>query len=199
MRRFCGMVKGIMVLSLPHTLQALLFASGEAMAKKQVLKLLEIPEDMLAAAVSDLSRQLAGTGLTLMETATELELRTAPDAAPVVEKLRQSELARDLGKAGLETLAVILYQDGATRGEIDWVRGVNSTAALRSLLMRGLVERSTDAADKRRVRYTATLDALAHLGLSRREELPNYAALAGQLSEHQAANPELAAASEPAA
>ena len=187
-----------MALSLPHTLQALLFAAGEPMPKKRVLSLLEIPADMLDAAVAELSEHLSNTGLALIEANDELELRTNPDASAIVEKLRQSELSRDLGKAGLEALAIILYQDGATRGDVDWVRGVNSTAAIRSLLMRGLVERSTDTADKRRARYTATVDALAHLGISRKEELPNYAEVKAALTSRHAANveaePELPAA-----
>ncbi|MES2225352.1 MAG: SMC-Scp complex subunit ScpB [Patescibacteria group bacterium] len=179
-----------MALSLPHTLQALLFASGEAMPKKQILTLLEIPEDMLAAAIHELAGELEGTGLALIETSMELELRTSPAAAGVVDKLRKNELSRDLGKAGLESLAIILYQNGATRSEVDYVRGVNSTAALRSLLMRGLVERSIDATDRRRARYTASVDALAHLGLSRMQDLPNFTELAGTLAAHQAANEE---------
>jgi len=181
-----------MALSLPHTLQALLFAAGEPMPKKRVLALLEIPAEMLDAAVADLRDELSATGLSLIEANDELELRTSPDASAVVEKLRQSELSRDLGKAGLEALAIILYQDGATRGDVDWVRGVNSTAAIRSLLMRGLVERSTDMTDKRRARYTATVDALAHLGISRKEDLPNYAELKGALANRQDANAEAA-------
>ena len=72
----------------------------------------------------------------------------------------------------METFAVIAYQDGATRGEVDWVRGVNSSASLRTLLMRGLIEGREDEADKRRVRYSVTTEALAHLGVTRAEELP---------------------------
>jgi segregation and condensation protein B len=194
--------EGYMALSLPYTLQALLFAAGEPLPKKRVLALLEIPAEMLDAAVADLRQQLSGTGLMLIEANDELELRTSPEASAVVEKLRQSELSRDLGKAGLEALAIILYQDGATRGEVDWVRGVNSTAAIRSLLMRGLVERSTDATDKRRARYTATVDALAHLGISRKEDLPHYGDLTTALTTRQAANAEAAdavASADPAA
>ncbi|MEO6536784.1 MAG: SMC-Scp complex subunit ScpB [Candidatus Paceibacterota bacterium] len=176
-----------MALSLPHTLQALLFASGEALPKKRVLSLLEIPEEMLEAAVTELQDELQGTGLSLVITDNEFELRTSPDASLVVEKLRQSELSRDLGKAGLETLAIVLYQNGATRGEVDFVRGVNSTAALRSLLLRGLVERSADESDKRRARYTVTIDALAHLGISKREDLPGFSELSGTLGAHHAA------------
>jgi segregation and condensation protein B len=105
----------------------------------------------------------------------------------VIKQLRESELARDLGKASLETLAIILYKGGATRSDIDWIRGVNSTAAIRSLLMRGLVERGEDVSDKRRARYTASVDALAHLGVSRREDLPRYAELTGTLSRAEEA------------
>jgi segregation and condensation protein B len=78
----------------------------------------------------------------------------------------------------LETLAVIAYQTGATRGEVDWVRGVNSSTSLRTLLMRGLIEGREDERDKRRTRYSLTTEALAHLGLARIENLPRYDELA---------------------
>ena len=75
--------------------------------------------------------------------------------------------SRDFGKASMETLAAIAYKSGSTRGEIDWVRGVNSSASLHTLLMRGLIEGREDEHDKRRIRYSLTTEALAHLGLSR--------------------------------
>src|SRR3989344_3231898 len=96
----------------------------------------------------------------------------APEASALVKKLRESELSRDLGKASMETLAVVAYHEGATRGEIDWVRGVNSSTSLRTLLMRGLIEGREDERDKRRVRYALTTEALAHLGIPRAQELP---------------------------
>ncbi len=182
-----------MVLSLPHTLEALLFAAGDALPKKRILAMLSIPEEMLAAAVQELSEELSGTGLALIQTDSELELRTSAEAAPIAEEFRKGELSRDLGKAGLETLAIILYQEGATRSEVDWIRGVNSTAALRSLLLRGLIERQADTEDKRRVRYTPTVEAYAHLGVSGFAELPNVEALRAQLSEHAAAGEKEAA------
>ncbi|MDB4991980.1 MAG: scpB [Parcubacteria group bacterium] len=173
-----------MALSLPHTLEALLFAAGEAMPKKRIATLLSISPEMLDAAGVELKEELANRGIALIETKDEFELRTSPDAAVIVEAFRKGELSRDLGKAGLEALAIILYQSGATRSEIDWIRGVNSTAAIRSLLLRGLIERETDSEDKRRVRYTPSIDAYAHLGIRGPEELPNAEALRGMLSQH---------------
>lgn len=185
-----------MALSLPHTLQALLFAAGEALPKKRILTMLSIHEDMLSAAVKELKHELENTGLGVIETETELELRTSAEAAPVVEEYRKGELSRDLGKAGLEALAIILYQQGATRSEIDWIRGVNSTTAIRSLLLRGLIEREADTEDKRRMRYTPSIDAYAFLGVSGFEELPNAQALKAALATHTATQ---ATAAEPSA
>lgn len=178
-----------MTLSLPATIEAVLFVSGEPTEKKRLCSLLGIPDDMLSAGLTELRNILREHGLALVETDTQVELRTHPDAAPVIKQLRESELSRDLGKASLETLAIILYQNGATRSDIDWVRGVNSTAAIRSLLMRGLIEKGEDRADRRRARYTATVDALAHLGVTSKEELPHYGELAGTLSAAREAQP----------
>jgi len=161
----------------PAALEALLFASGEPLAKKRLAGILGISEKELATAAEGLREQLAGRGLVLVETEDALELRTGPEASDLVKKLRESELSRDLGKAGLEALAVILYRDGATRSEIDWIRGVNSSQTVRSLLLRGLIDRTEDASDKRRFRYRATTDALSHLGVAHAKDLPRYAEL----------------------
>lgn len=163
-----------MALQSPALLEALLFASGEALLKERILTHLDISRKELDEAVGVLTTALQGHGLTLVETDTELELRTTPEASSMVSAFRESELSRDIGKASLETLAIILYTNGATRSEIDYIRGVNSSAALRSLLLRALIEKTEDTTDKRRVRYQATVEALAHLGVSRKEDLPRY-------------------------
>lgn len=172
-----------MALTPPATLEALLFAAGEPLSKKRIKSMLGISTEMLSAAIAELKKSLTDRGLSLIETGDELELRTSPEAAPVVEAYRKGELSRDLGRASLEVLAIILYQNGATRSEIDWIRGVNSTAAIRSLLMRGLVERETDQEDRRRLRYTPSVDAYAHLGVGSFEELPNAEALRTLLTQ----------------
>ncbi|MFZ2167858.1 MAG: SMC-Scp complex subunit ScpB [Minisyncoccia bacterium] len=161
----------------PAALHALLFASGEPVEKKQLAQLLELKDEEFAVVLKTLSESLTGSGVAVVETNTEVELRTAPEASVIVKKLRENELARDLGKGSLETLAVIAYRSGVSRGEIDWVRGVNSSASLRTLLMRGLIEGREDEADKRRLRYTLTTEALAHLGVKSANDLPRAAEL----------------------
>lgn len=162
------------MLTPPQALETLLFTSGGPLKKKKAIALLGITESELTLTLEALSKQLEGRGLSVIEIEEEIELRTNANAADIVKKSRESEFSHDLGKASLETLAIIAYQNGVTRGEIDWVRGVNSSASLRTLLLRGLIEGQTDKADKRRMRYSLTTEALAHLGLKKTEELPRY-------------------------
>ena len=180
-----------MAISHSAALEAILFAAGEPLSKKRLATLLNVSANELRSAALELRESLAsGRGLALIEAGEEIELRTSPDASDVVQKLRESELSRDLGKAGLETLAIILYKNGATRSEIDWVRGVNSATALRSLTLRGLVDRTEDSEDRRRIRYSPTVDALAHLGVSSVRDLPRYEEFTSSLKEsevHEAA------------
>lgn len=166
------------MLTPPAALEAILFAAGEPVEKKRLAQMLEISVADLSLATVALEESLASRGLAIIEAGEELEMRTHPEAAELVKKLWESERGHDLGKAGLETLAVIAYQEGATRGDIDWVRGVNSSASVRTLLLRGLVERQEDPKDKRRVRYALATEALAHLGIKRATDLPRHTELA---------------------
>jgi len=176
------------MLTPPAALEAVLFASGEPLEKKYLAALLGITESNLARVIVALMEQLKERGVALIETTDEVELRTSAEAADFVRKLREGELSRDLGKASLETLAIIAYHsgsrtgkdDGVTRGDIDWVRGVNSSTSVRTLLMRGLIEGREDLKDKRRVRYFLTTETLAHLGITRVQELPRFAELAAE-------------------
>ncbi len=173
------------MLTPPAQLEAILFAAGEALSKKRLASVIGITPQTLQQAIDALRSELSNRGLSIVETETDVELRTNAAASELVKKLRENELSRDLGKAGLETLALILYRKGATRHEIDWVRGVNSSQTIRSLLLRGLIEKTENPEDARRPRYQATVDALSHLGVSRREELPDYEELSALLSDKE--------------
>jgi segregation and condensation protein B len=101
-------------------------------------------------------------------------LGTSKELSPLIEKLTKDELTRDLGKAGLETLSIVLYQGPLARADIDYIRGVNSQFILRALLIRGLVERIDNPKDARSYLYKPTLDLLSHLGVSKIADLPEY-------------------------
>lgn len=89
--------------------------------------------------------------------------------------MRKEELSKDLSKASLETITIILYKNGATRSEIDYIRGVNSSFILRNLAIRGLVEKVPSPDDSRKITYRPTFDLLSYMGVTRIEEIKEFA------------------------
>ena len=167
-------------MSVEAYLAALLFFRGTAIKKTAVLKFLDVDENALALGILELRNRLEGGGLSLIETDTEVQLVTAPEVASFVEALQKEELKKDIGKAGAETLAIILYRGPVSRAEIDTIRGVNSSSMLRNLMVRGLIERSQDRSGGG-YRFTASTELLAHLGVAHKEDLPEYSTVMDQL------------------
>jgi len=163
-------------------IEAVLFARGEPVAIKELAKLFEVPEAEIKRNTTILGEELSNRGLTLLRTDTDVELRTAKEASEIIEKMQKEELSGGIGKAGIETLSILFYKGASTRADIEYIRGVNAGAALRTLLMRGLVSRITNPKDARSYVYKPTTEALAHLGVGSREELPNYEELSRELA-----------------
>ncbi len=169
-------------MNLESKLEALLFWKGEPMSKKKIAAALECTANDLEKALSDLEQSLAQRGLRVMHNGDELEMRTAPETSSLIEKLTKEELMRDLGKAGLETLAIILYKSPVKRSDIDYIRGVNSSFILRNLLIRGLIERvSEKEGTGRGYSYKPSIDLLAHLGIAKIDDLPEYSKVKEEL------------------
>ncbi len=125
-----------------------------------------------------------------MRSETEVALVIGKDASDAVREARKRELGEEIGDAGLEVLAIILYRGPSTRAKIDYIRGVNTASTIRALLARGLLERAGNPLDGREYEYRATTELLAHLGVSEGKELPEYAAMSGELAtfEQQQSN-----------
>lgn len=134
--------------------------------------MLESKSDDVREAVSNLTEFYKNRGLVIVSDKEFVSFGTHPDNSPLVENIQKEELSRELGRAGLETLAIVLYKGPISRREIDHIRGVNSSFILRALLIRGLVER-VDGTD-RSYTYKATLKLLEYLGITRQEDLPEY-------------------------
>lgn len=170
-------------MQLEQKLEAILFYKNEPVSVKELSKILDCDEKRVQEAANKLEQSLTGRGITIIQTDTELALATSKESEFLIEKIAKDELSRDIGKAGLETLAIILYTGGVSRREIDYIRGVNSTFILRNLAMRGLVEREQDTKDGRGFRYKGSLNLLSHLGIKRASELPEFAAFKQKLDE----------------
>lgn len=169
-------------MNLEQKIEALLFYKNEPLEIKQFCKLLNRGENEVRGALQNLANNLNNRGICLIMTENEVSLATAPEMKDSIEQLAKDEMNSEIGKAGLETLAIILYNGPISRREIDYVRGVNSTFILRNLSIRGLIEREPDPKDQRIFKYKASLALLAHLGIKTINELPEFSAFKEQLT-----------------
>ncbi len=170
-------------ISLDAQIESFLFWKGEAVSIKEIAKVFEKSTEEIKQALDELSEKLIGRGIALIRTEEQVELRTAPAISALIEKLTKEELDKDLGKAGLETLSVILYEGPIARRDIDFIRGVNSQFIVRSLMVRGLVERVQDG---RTFTYKPTTELLAHLGVTSVQDLPEFASYREELVKFRA-------------
>ncbi len=178
------------MLSLEMRIEALLFYAAEPMTVAELARLLETSVADIETAIAALDAALRERGVRLVRMGESVELRTAGESAPFIEKLRQDELSRELSRASLETLAFVLYQGPVTRTEIEYIRGVQSQSSIRVLGNRGLIEKITEHDGKRGIFYRATTEALAHLGVSRVEELAGYEEVRDALCKQRQAEAE---------
>lgn len=169
-------------MELSRKIEGLLFYKASPMKLSQLAKIFDVEIQTLTEAVQELSSSLLGGAVILSQTDTEIQLVTAPELDELVEGVRRDELKRDIGKAGAETLAIVLYKGPISRVEIDRIRGVNSAFILRNLMVRGLVERGTEGKSHT---FAITSTLLSHMGLTHKTELPNYAMVLDQLERFE--------------
>jgi segregation and condensation protein B len=167
---------------LAKQIEATLFYLAEPVRISALCKTLDVKKDEVVSALSELSKIYEGRGLALIQHDDAVSFITSPEMSDIVQKIAKEEYEGDLGRASLETLAIVAYKGPISRKEIDYIRGVNSQYSLRLLLLRGLIERKNKIGDERVSLYTVTMDALLHLGLKSMNELPEYDNIKRQLN-----------------
>jgi segregation and condensation protein B len=148
--------------------EALLFSADRPLSIGQLQSLIgEDSERTLRLALQALASRYDGlrSGMSLVEVAGGFQLRTASDLGPLVAMLREVRPLR-LSRAALETLSIVAYRQPITRAEITALRGVDSTAPVKTLLEMDLlrpVGRRLDAPGRPRTFGTAPRDDLPPL------------------------------------
>lgn len=157
--------------NLPQTIESILFATADTYTLTVLAKLLNTDQDSIEQALHTLAEQLEGHAIMLVRERDSVTLATRSDFAPLLESIRKEELQKDLSKASAETLAVVIYHPGASKAEIELIRGVNATYSLRALQIRGLIEAKIV---NRTALYYPTVALLEHYGVSDGSQLPQY-------------------------
>ncbi len=169
-------------LPLADRIEALLFSEGGSLTIKKLVQLLGCSEDELKDGIVRLEQKRAGSGIAVVKTDTEIALVVSPAAAQTIEKAFEREVGKEIGDAGLEVLAIILYRGPSTRSQIDYIRGVNTSSTIRALAARGLLERIANPSDAREYLYRPTTELIAYLGVTEATSLPEYVTITSELA-----------------
>lgn len=175
--------------SIDKKIEAVLFFKGEPISIKKLSEFLDIPKDEIKENIVVLKNRLNG-GVVLLEKDDKIMLGTAPEYSSLIEGIMKDELQKDIGKAGMETLSIVLYLGPITRSRIDYIRGVNSNFILRNLMIRDLVEKIANPKDQRSFLYKPTFSLFSYLGINKIEDMENYEQTRKSIEEFENKNNE---------
>jgi segregation and condensation protein B len=122
-------------------LESLLFVAD---APQSVQRLGEVLDQADRETIQSLLRELQNDfegqnrGIRLVEVAGGYQLRTPKSNSEAVKKFLGGRPAR-MGKATLETLAIVAYRQPITKAEIEAIRGVDVDGVITTLLERNLI------------------------------------------------------------
>lgn len=122
-------------------LEALIFASEVPLTLERAMEILPgTGKKEIVSLLEELIREYETRegGIFLREVAGGFQFRTRQDLAPWIRKLKAVRPAM-LSPAAIETLAVVAYRQPLVKSEIDRIRGVDVSGALKGLLEKKLV------------------------------------------------------------
>lgn len=152
--------------------EAILLVSPEPPTINEIAAGTEVPLEDIEAGVEWLEMQ-QDRGWLLQRHGRRLSLATNPRYAEKVRLFLGLDREAKLSSASLETLALVAYQQPVTRGEIERVRGVDSSGVLAKLHARGLIEPVARLATVGNpIQYGTTAEFLSHFGLQSIHDLP---------------------------
>lgn len=160
---------------LDSIIESLLFAAGAPLPLRRLVQVLDGPSaSEVKAALARVTEVYAqsGRGIRLLAVAGGFQFRTAPENGTWVRALLRERPAR-LGRAAMETLAIVAYKQPATRADVEAVRGVDADSALNTLLQKRLIKiAGRKEAAGRPLMYATTPEFLEVFGLNDLAELP---------------------------
>ncbi|MEK7071996.1 MAG: SMC-Scp complex subunit ScpB [Patescibacteria group bacterium] len=161
-----------------NQIESLLFISHKPLSVKDLVKLSLADQKEVIEALTELEKeyQERSGGIKLLKISDKYQFVTSNDSSAVVKKFIKSEVTGELTKPSLETLTIIAYRAPISKAELELIRGVNCSVILRNLLIRGLIEAKEDV-KKMAIFYSLTFEFLKYLGLSKPEDLPDFAKL----------------------
>ena len=159
-------------------IEAILFAAGRVVTQEELVLALEIDKNQLEEIIKSAQEDYRMRGIEIIKVENGYQLCTKREYYDYVYPVLDKRAKPNLSTAALETLAIIAYNQRATRAEIEAIRGVNSDGTIYKLLDYGLIEDAGKAdLPGKPTTYRTTSEFLKMFGyesLADLPELPKY-------------------------
>lgn len=156
-------------------IEAILFAVGREVTKKELMLALEISEEELENIIGNMQEEYKEEkrGIEIIKAEDSYQMCTKKELYEYIYPVLDKRTKPNLSGAALETLAIIAYNPRITRAEIEAIRGVSADACVYKLLEYGLIEEAgkIDLPGKP-MSYKTTNEFLKMFGYTSLKDLP---------------------------
>lgn len=162
-------------LNLQYAIEGILFAAGEPVKAAKIAAVLETSVEKVTDAVKLLQYEYDTSlrGLKIIEIDEGYQLCSRPEYYVYIQEILGEQRRQALSNAAMEALAIVAYKQPITRGQVEYIRGVNSDGAINRLIERNLIEEAGRLdAPGRPILYKTTQNFLRCFGLKTPEDLP---------------------------
>ncbi|MDE6005618.1 MAG: SMC-Scp complex subunit ScpB [Oscillospiraceae bacterium] len=123
-------------------IEAILFSVGEPVETSRIAQTLKILERDVLPLMDCLQKRYTETNsaLQVLHLENTWQIGTKPEYATVIRTAMEKNRMQPLSNASMEVLTIIAYNQPASKGFIERVRGVNSSSIVNSLVDKGLLE-----------------------------------------------------------
>lgn len=162
--------------NLKKQILAVLFLMAEEVKISTIinnLKIKDIQNEDIENAIIELAKDLEKLGLIIIKSEAktkdniQYKLVLSNEYTEIAESIRKEELEGALTPAALQVLTICAYLGASSKSQISFIRGVQSTQSIRSLMVRGLLKKVSE-------KYVLSIDAIQNLGIKQIEDLPEY-------------------------
>lgn len=162
-------------MELKALIESLLFVADRPVTAEHLATALDLSVEEVEAALQALREEYQERGIRIQQKGDRLQLVSAPEAGPHIERFLGLEISGRLSTAALEALSIVAYRQPVTRAQVEAIRGVHSDSVLRSLVRRGLIEEIGRARSVGRpILYGTTFEFLQQFGLQSMQDLPDW-------------------------
>ena len=156
-------------------IEAILFSAGRVVTQEELVLALEIDKKQVEELVKNMQKDFANRGIEIIKIEDGYQLCSKKEYYEYIYPILDKRAKPNLSTAALETLAIIAYNQRATRAEIEAIRGVNSDGTIYKLLDYGLIEDAGKAdLPGKPTTYKTTPEFLKLFGYENLSNLPEH-------------------------